>query len=226
MLLRDQAPNNAEGRDRPGIFFSMQKKLTLVSVVFAMACGLGACGSSNARGPAAASAPISRVRVASPHAAGSRIPAAGGIAQFTSYSADDGPKSTVIVSGVIGDYGTAIRGAPNGGNLTQVLTLGLSRGSFQLSVGDLVSELQPRLAAFPANRDTCSGRMSATGSAPIVAGSGTGDYTGIRGTFATTLTITEVTAKTNPPCNSTSPFLAQAVITTGTGTVSLKASAP
>jgi hypothetical protein len=166
------------------------------------------------------------VRAASTHPAGPGIPAAGGIAQFTTYSADDGPRSTVVVNGVIGDYGTAIRAAPNGGKLKQLLTLVLSRGSFQLSVGDLVSKLQPRLAAFPANRDTCSGRMSATGSAPIVAGSGTGDYAGIRGTFATTVTITEVTAKTNPPCNSTSPFLAQAVITAGTGTVSLKVSAP
>jgi hypothetical protein len=68
--------------------------------------------------------------------------------------------------------------------------------------------------------------MNATGSTPIVAGSGTGDYTGLRGTFATTLTITEVTATTTPPCNSTTPFLAQAVVTSGTGRVSLKASAP
>jgi hypothetical protein len=204
----------------------MQKNLTLILVVFAIACGLGACGSSEPRSPAAASAPISRVRDASTHAAGPRIPAAGGIAQFTTYSADDGPRSTVVVNGVIGDYGTAIRVAPNGGKLTQMLTLVLSRGSFQLNVGDLVSKLQPRLAAFPANRNTCSGRVSATGSAPIIAGSGTGDYTDLRGTFATTLTIIEVTAKTNTPCNSTSPFLAQAVITTGSGSVSLKVSPP
>jgi len=207
------------------MFSGVQKKLTVVFAVLTIVCGLGACSSSKAPSPEATNTPKSRGRDAHTPAAGPHIPAAGGVAQFTTYSADDGPRSIAILSGVIGDYGTAIRMAPNG-TRTQQLTLALSRGSFQLAVGDLVSELQRRLASFPANRDTCSGRMSTTGSTPIVPGSGTGDYTGIRGTFATTLTITEVTATTTPPCNSTTPFLAQSVITTGTGRVSLMSPAP
>jgi len=198
--------------------------VSIVSVLVAIAFGVGACESSNTRRPAAASAPISRARGEPTHAAGPQIPPKGGIAQFTAYSADDGPRSTVVVTGVIGDYGTAFRVVPNGGKLTQELTLVLSRGSFQLGVGDLVSSLQHRLEAFPANRGTCSGRVSATASARIEDHSGTGEYKGIRGTFAVTLTITEVTAKSTRPCNSTTPFLAQAVVTTGTGKVSLKAS--
>src|SRR5262249_61475741 len=83
---------------------------------------------SNTGGPAAASAPISGARGEPTHAAGPQIPPKGGIAQFTAYSADDGPRSTVVVTGVIGDYGTAFRVVPNGGELAQEHHPVLSRG--------------------------------------------------------------------------------------------------
>ena len=59
-----------------------------------------------------------------------------------------------------------------------------------------------------------------TGTTPIVAGSGTGAYRGISGTFTMTVTIDEIVAKSK--CNPSGEFLAQAIVMTGSGTVSLR----
>lgn len=53
---------------------------------------------------------------------------------------------------------------------------------------------------------------------PVVAGSGTGSYRGISGSFALTVTIDEVDVK--PVCNGTSKFLSQVILLAGSGTVS------
>jgi hypothetical protein len=53
---------------------------------------------------------------------------------------------------------------------------------------------------------------------PVVAGSGTGAYRGISGSFTVTVTIDEVDVK--PVCNGTGAFLAQVILIAGPGTVS------
>jgi hypothetical protein len=65
---------------------------------------------------------------------------------------------------------------------------------------------------------TCSGSIAVAGAVPIVAGSGTGAYQGISGTFTLTVTI----AEDFPParCDVTAPPLAEAIVMSGAGTVS------
>jgi hypothetical protein len=66
--------------------------------------------------------------------------------------------------------------------------------------------------------NTCSGSISVTAPVPIVAGSGTGSYRGISGSFIVTGTIDEVDVK--PVCDGTSKFLSQVIVLAGSGTVS------
>jgi hypothetical protein len=115
--------------------------------------------------------------------------------QITGYSDNDGPKSTVILTGEIGDFGQAERTYANGTteqNYNQ-LDLTLTHGSFDLSIANLEHNLVAAFTQhFPSNTRTCSGIVTTTATAPIVAGSGAGAYKGIRGSFKMTITIAEV----------------------------------
>jgi hypothetical protein len=80
---------------------------------------------------------------------------------------------------------------------------------------------------FQPNHSTCSGYLTVTGAAPIVAGSGTGAYTGIRGGFVLTLTFAEIgpkygSGKHEGQCNpsNSAQTVGEAVMVTGSGTVS------
>jgi hypothetical protein len=53
----------------------------------------------------------------------------------------------------------------------------------------------------------------------VVAGSGTGSYQGIRGTFDLTVVLDEVFAPAG--CSAASPYLAQSIVMAGSGTVAL-----
>ncbi|MGD0809256.1 MAG: hypothetical protein ABSA91_06055 [Acidimicrobiales bacterium] len=61
---------------------------------------------------------------------------------------------------------------------------------------------------------TCSGIVTATGTTPIVDGSGTGAYKGISGNFNMTVTVHEVDSW--PKGNA---LLSQTIVTSGSGTV-------
>lgn len=133
----------------------------------------------------------------------------------------DGAYWHAIVSGVIGDYGPAVSLYPNG----QIdpahdseLELRLTHGSFRLSIAALVKAFVKAAAHEPIYPKTCSDVISVTGTAPIVAGSGTGAYKGIRGSFPVTLTLNEVEAR---PCQpSPGVFHAQLITVAGSGTIS------
>jgi hypothetical protein len=157
-------------------------------------------------------------------ASGPHIPKGGGLVNITGYSDNDGPKSTVILTGVIGDYGDAVRTYANGttgGEFNQLEVL-VTRGSFRLGITDVENKLGRAISGhFPTNTHTCSGVVTVTGATPVVTGSGTGAYKGLRGTFNMTITINEVESWPTCPKTDTSPFLAQSVFITGTGTVSL-----
>jgi hypothetical protein len=76
----------------------------------------------------------------------------------------------------------------------------------------------PLTAHAPIYPKTCSDLISVTGTTPIVAGSGTGAYHGIRGSFPVTLTLNEVEAR---PCQpSPGAFRAQLITMAGSGTIS------
>jgi hypothetical protein len=146
------------------------------------------------------------------------------------YSDGEGVGSTVVLTGAIGDNGSAdsidANGTPDAQNNTEVL-LALVQGSFTISVVGIDKKIESAFNKFQSNHRTCSGYLTVTASTPIVAGSGTGAYTGIRGGFVLTLSIALVgpkygSGKHEGQCNtsnSSSP-VAQAQIVTGWGTVS------
>jgi len=142
---------------------------------------------------------------------------------FSSYQNDDLPGATVVLSGAIGDFGAAVTVLPNGKvdpEHSSQLKLALTQGSFRIVIGRLHAKLVNALGHATYNLKTCSGHVAVTGTAPVVAGSGTGAYKGISGSFTLTITGNEVDAK--PGCQpfSGSPLLAQTIFIAGSGAVS------
>ena len=158
-------------------------------------------------------------------AAGPHIPKAGGLVRLTAYSNNDGPKYTVVLSGVIGDFGDTVRTYASGTTNKEYnqLAVSVTRGSFRLGIAGLESKLGEAISGnFPTNTSTCSGVVTVTATTPVVAGSGTGAYKGLSGAFSMTITINEVESWPTCPKTDTSPFLAQTVFLSGSGTVSLQ----
>jgi len=113
----------------------------------------------------------------------------------------DGPYYRAVLSGAIGDYGPAVAVYPNGKvdqDHSHQLELELSEGSFRLDIAqmerDFIAHVVVPQPQFPA---TCSDYVNFTVSVPIVAGSGTGLYRGVRGSFNLTATADETQAR---PC--------------------------
>jgi hypothetical protein len=101
---------------------------------------------------------------------------------------------------------------------TSELELRLTHGSFRLSIAALIKAFVTAARHEPVYPNTCTDLISVTGTTPIVAGSGTGAYHRIRGSFPVTLTLNEVEAR---PCQpSPGAFRAQLITVTGSGTVS------
>jgi hypothetical protein len=82
-----------------------------------------------------------------------------------------------------------------------------------MSMVGLDKEIVSAFSRVRCNTSTCSGNV--TGTTPIVAGSGTGAYGGISGTFIMTVTIDEIVVKSK--CSPSGEFLAQAIVMTGSG---------
>ena len=101
---------------------------------------------------------------------------------------------------------------------TSELKLELTHGSFRLSIAALDKAVIRAYQHWPHNPATCSGSITVSAPAPVVAGSGSGSYRGISGAFTMTATIDEVDVK--PVCNGTSKFLSQVILLAGTGSVS------
>jgi hypothetical protein len=169
-------------------------------------------------GCAAATTPPSAAATASARAAATT----GDTANIMIYAVNtDGAYWHAIMSGMIGDYGPAVGIYPDG----QVdpahdseLELRLTRGSFRLSIAALDKKFMKSASHEPVYPKTCTDHISVIGTTPIVAGSGTGAYRGIRGSFPVTLTLNEVEAR---PCQpSPGAFRAQLITVAGSGTIS------
>jgi hypothetical protein len=181
-------------RLRPGTY-----ALVLVAVL-----GMSACASTPAKQPTA------------------RQPTATGNVHLTSYTDNDGPTSTAVLAGAVGDYGKAQSvnpdGSVNAGHEGQ-LDLVLAHGSFRLDIADLDKEFVAVLAKVPVDTKTCSATASVTGPVPVVGGTGTGSYQGIHGSFTLTITLDEVYQPSG--CSESTPYLAQSIVISGPGTVSI-----
>ncbi len=189
------------------------RRITLVPVAIGLVVAFVGFGSVSA-----ASKEEKPVLAAGPH-----VPSSGGTVNLTSYSNNDGPTSTVVLTGSIGDYGHAVRMSTSGSLRDNVLKLEMTRGSFRLDIDGIEGELVKSAGSdFPTNQATCSGLLDVTDAAPIVFGSGTGAYKGIQGTFHLTISINEVESWPVCPKTDTSPYLSQTAFITGSGFVTLK----
>ena len=146
------------------------------------------------------------------------------------YGDGSGVGSTVVLTGAIGDSGSAdsidANGTPDAQNNTEVL-LALVQGSFRISIVGLDKKFESAGTKFQPNHTTCSGYLSVTASTPIVAGSGSGAYTGISGGFVLTVMIAIVgpkygSGKHEGQCNTSNSAetVGEAFMVTGSGTVS------
>ena len=154
---------------------------------FAGAVVTGGCVWAASEPPAAAAAAAARAAAA-----------ASGTANILIYSVNtDGARFHAIVSGVIGDYGPAVSIYPDGKvdlSHNSEMELRLTHGSFRLSIAALNNAFVKAATHEPIYPMTCTDLISVTGTTPIVAGSGTGAYRGIRGSFPLTITLSEVEA--------------------------------
>jgi hypothetical protein len=189
----------------------MQKN-GFLSVLALAACGVlltGGCVSAAAKSPAATRAPAA-ARVAA---------TASGKANIMIYGVNtDGAYWHAIVSGVIGDYGAAVSIYPDGKvdpAHNSEMDLRMTHGSFRLSIAAIDKAFVKATSHEPIYPKTCTDLISVTGTTPIVAGSGTGAYRGIRGSFPVTLTLNEVEAS---PCPGA--FRTQLITVAGSGTIS------
>ena len=190
------------------------RSITLVPVAIGLAIAAAGCGGIVSAAPKA-SKPVL--------AAGPHVPRSGGKVNLTSFSNNDGPTSKVVLTGSIGDYGSAVRMSTGGSLKDSELKLEMTRGSFRLDIAVIESELVKSAGSgFPTNQATCSGLSDVTAASPIVSGSGTGAYRGIHGTFHLTTSINEVESWPVCPETDTSPYLYQTGIITGSGLVRLK----
>jgi len=183
---------------------------SIISLVALAAVPLGAAGVAfaGAGGPKGSSGPDG---VASgPH----------GEVHLVIWSVDsDGPDFQAILSGAIGDYGPAVTVLPDGKvdpEHTSEMELELRHGSFRLYIDGIASKFRAQTANEPVYHATCSDYLSVAGTMPVVEGSGTGAYRGIRGDFSATLSGYE--DERTSPCGG--GFLAQLLVLTGSGTVS------
>jgi hypothetical protein len=139
----------------------------------------------------------------------------GGVHLYEADTALDGNLGTVILTGAVTDHGTDHQGDPVDG----INRLELSKGSFAINVNDVGNEL----ASLPVDPATCSSDGSATAPIRIVAGSGTGAYRGISGTFATTASEAFIVARlANGQCDTNATRYPGVLIARGAGAVSYK----
>ncbi|MEV6929085.1 hypothetical protein AB0M46_31970 [Dactylosporangium sp. NPDC051485] len=158
-------------------------------------------------------------RAAQPAPASASVDAPANPVYFAGYAADDGAASTVVLTGGIGDYGTGLTVGADGKTDPEhrgQLRLTLKQGSFQLDTAALDGKVVTAFGHLASNA-TCSAKVEESAAVPVVAGSGTGAYRGITGTFDLTITILEDFPAGR--CDATAPPLAEAVFITGSGRV-------
>jgi hypothetical protein len=164
---------------------------------------------------AAASAALLAVSGGLASAAGTTSTPQGGEVHF--YEADTalaGNLGTVILTGAITDHGKDHQGV-DGPAINRVV---LSKGSFEVNLGDLGNQLQ-----FPTDPNTCASDGSATAQVPIIYGSGTGAYKRISGTIEVTATTASIVPRLdNGQCNTSATKYPGVLLAKGSGTVSYK----
>lgn len=195
----------------------MRKSLAALGIAAGLSLAIAGCSSSLAA-PHTAADPSS-----TPGNAPSGTSLASGTSQanILLYNINsDGPCYRALLTGAIGDYGPAVAVYPDGKvdqDHSNEMELNLSRGTFRLNIAQLEKEfLAHALQHHPTYPATCSVSDSITVPTPIVAGSGTGAYRGVTGTFTITVTAEEDLYR---PCNSPTKQW-EVILLAGQGTLS------
>jgi hypothetical protein len=131
----------------------------------------------------------------------------------------DGTDFQAILSGAIGDYGPAVTVLPDGKvdpEHTSLMELELRHGTFRLYIDGIASKFRAETSHEPVYAATCSDYVNVTATVPVVSGSGTGLYRGIRGNFSLSLAGNE--DQLSPPCRL--GIARQILVLAGSGTVS------
>jgi len=203
----------ARCRVKAGLRSVLAMKNTRYAVVaVAAALTLAGCTAASATGASQAATTVASKHTAPPV-----------LSRVTVYSVNtDAPVLSAIVSGpVIGDSGSAAEVQPGStvpSKHAGELLLKLAHGTFRLNIADIGTKFTKALG--PANLpSTCSDYVSVRGEVPIVAGSGTGAYKGVAGSFAATLSVNEVH---HVPCTQTVTTYRQLIWLNGAGTVALR----
>jgi hypothetical protein len=119
------------------------------------------------------------------------------------------------------DYGPAVAVYPNGNVDPQhnsEMELKLQDGAFRLNIAGIEKTFFAHVERQPAYSATCSHFQSFASTVPIVAGSGTGAYRSITGSFEMNVTADEVQSKPcTPPISK--PPLWEVIVLAGSGTV-------
>lgn len=149
----------------------------------------------------------------------------GGTVHLLDYTDNDAATTTVVLTGAIGDLGQGVSVNPDGSLSTEhsELNLVLSQGSFRLDIAALDKKFANAAGTVPFQYGpkSCSGFSTVTDAAPIVAGSGTGAYLGVGGTFQLTMTLNEVDAPiSDNRCDVTGALIGQIIVTEGTAQLS------
>ncbi|HEV3356685.1 MAG TPA: hypothetical protein VG247_07800 [Pseudonocardiaceae bacterium] len=149
----------------------------------------------------------------------------GGTVHIIDYIDNDNAITTAVVTGAVGDLGEGVSINSDGTLSTEhtELNMVLSQGTFRLNTAELDKNFIAAAGSTPFQHGpkSCSGFMTASAPVPIVAGSGTGAYRGISGTFQLTMTAGEVDVPTtNNRCDITGALLGQVIVTEGAATVS------
>src|SRR6185437_5335464 len=148
-----------------GMRFASMAAVVVAGVVFAAACASAATVAPAAAGRLAAGGP------------------AAGAVHFSGFSQNsDGPDFTVVLTGAVGDYGPAVTVDPNGRvgpEHKSQMSLRLKKGSFRLHIVRLDKAIAAVTSRWTRTR-TCSFHATVMAPTPVVAGSGTGLYKGIK----------------------------------------------
>jgi hypothetical protein len=131
----------------------------------------------------------------------------------------EGPDFRAVLDGAIGDYGPAVTVYPDGKvdpEHNSELELNLTRGSFRLNIAELDQRFTALTSHEPIYPRTCSDYVSFTVPVPVAAGSGTGSYQKISGSFTVTVTGNE---DETPPCLGGTAFLWQVITISGSGSL-------
>jgi len=134
------------------------KRLTSMLAIAVSACALLAagCAAPTAKAPTAG-VPATQAPAGATSAAGAS--AAGGTVHIIDYSVNsDGPRSRVILTGAIGDWGQVVAVYPDGAidpGHTSEFRLELTHGSFRLSIASLHKKIIRAFSPWPSNPSTC-----------------------------------------------------------------------